>query len=361
MKDNTSATSPPPPFACTFSQTLPELLYQLKITLAVSTYQAGKLTFISAADKDQLIQLPRNFQRPMGLAVAGPKLAVATQYETLILANAPGLASLYPRQKGLYDGFYAPRVTYFTGPVDMHELAWAGDTLWGVNTIFSCLCTIDGDYSFRPRWQPNFITVLAPEVRCHLNGLALADEKPKYVTALARADTKDGWRPEKQRSGILMDVERNEILLKDLPMPHSPRIYDGRLLLLLSATGELVEVDLTQQTYTVLKELNGFVRGMDRYGDYLFVGLSKLRKTSTAFGDLPIAKRSPVCGVVVIHMPTMSIVGHIHYAASVEEVFDVKILPGMVRPGLLGTQRADHQLALALPDTGFWAVAEPTR
>jgi uncharacterized protein (TIGR03032 family) len=358
MNDNVKGAAPPPPFACTFSQTLPELLHQLNISLAVSTYQAGKLVFISAADKDQLIQLPRNFQRPMGLAVSGHKLAVATQHETMILANAPGLAALYPQQKGVYDGFYVPRATYYTGPVDMHEMAWGGDTLWAVNTAFSCLCTIDADFSFKPRWQPDFISELVPEDRCHLNGLVLKDDKPKYVTALAQSDTKEGWRAEKNSGGILMDVENKKILLTDLPMPHSPHFYDGRLLLLLSATGELVEVDLDQKTYTVLKQLDGFVRGMDQHGDYLFVGLSKLRKTSTAFGDMPIAKRSPVCGVVVIHMPSMSIVGHIHYAASVEEVFDVKVLPGQRRPGLLGTQRPDHKLALSLPEGSFWAVPE---
>lgn len=189
--------------------------------------------------------------------------------------------------------------------------------------------------------------------------MAMVDGKPKYVTALARTDTKEGWRPDKQSGGgILMGVDTQEIILDGLPMPHTPKLYDGKLFMLLSATGELVEVDVEKKEYKVLKGLDGFVRGMDRYGDYLFVGLSKLRKSSKAFGDLPIAKRSPFCGIVIIYMPQMSIVGHIKYEASVEEIFDVKVLSGLRRPGILGTMKPDHRLALSLPDGNFWAVAE---
>ena len=64
-----------------------------------------------------------------------------------------------------------------------HEMAWAGEELWIVNTLFSCLCTLRPEYSFVPRWKPPFISALAAEDRCHLNGLAVADGRPRYVTA----------------------------------------------------------------------------------------------------------------------------------------------------------------------------------
>ncbi len=50
--------------------------------------------------------------------------------------------------------------------------------LWVVNTRFSCLRTLHPDYSFVPHWRPSFISGLAAEDRCYLNGLAMVGGKP---------------------------------------------------------------------------------------------------------------------------------------------------------------------------------------
>src|SRR5437588_12620439 len=76
--------------------------------------------------------------------------------------------------------------------------------LWFVNTRFSCLAVRSTLYSFVPTWRPPFVTALAPEDRCHLNGLGLRDGRPRYVTALGRTDTPAGWRDDKKSGGILM-------------------------------------------------------------------------------------------------------------------------------------------------------------
>ena len=91
--------------------------------------------------------------------------------------HAPDIA---PRVEpaGQHDACYLPRSCHVTGNIGVHELAWAGDELWVVNTRFSCLCTLDPDYSFVPRWRPPFVSALAAEDRCHLNGLAVADGGP---------------------------------------------------------------------------------------------------------------------------------------------------------------------------------------
>ena len=147
-----------PPFSCTHSPNLPELLWQLGCTLVISTYQAGKVIFISATSPDDLVQLPRNFQNAMGLAVEGQRLAIATKEEVVVLANAPSLAQSYPRQPGKYDGLYVPRSVYFCDTLDLHDLAWGEEGLWTVNTLFSCLALIDDEFSFRPKWHPPFIS-----------------------------------------------------------------------------------------------------------------------------------------------------------------------------------------------------------
>ena len=124
-----------------------------------------------------------------------------------------------------------------------------------------------------------------------------------------------------------MDVSSGEIVLEGLPMPHSPRVYDGKLYLLLSGTGELVCADPETGRYEVVAQLPGFVRGMARCGDYLFVGLSKLRKSSSTFAALPISDQAVFSGIVVVSLLEGRIVAHLKYETGIEEIYDVQVLP----------------------------------
>ncbi len=305
------------------------------------------------------MQLPRNFAKAMGMAVSGDRLAVATKEEIVVLANSKGLAASYPAQPGTYDGLYLPRATYYCGEIDVHDMVWGADGLYAVNTRFSCLSVIDDFFSFRPIWQPSFITDLTPNDRCHLNGLALEGDKPKYLTALGKSNIPKGWRDRVTNGGLLIDYETQEIIADKLPMPHSPRLIDGKLYVLLSATGELAMVDLNSGNFDVVADLNGFVRGLARFGDYLFLGLSRLRKNSSVFRDLPITQKAVVSGVVVIHHPTLLQVANLQYNASVEEIYDVQVIPNLKRPGIMNTERPDHRLAPATPSDSYWKVDEP--
>lgn len=348
---------PLPPFSCTFSPTAPEILHGLNATIAISTYQAGKVIFISAQDKDHLVQLPRNFEKPMGIAIQDDKLAIATSNTVLVLRNASRMARNYPKQANTYDALYLPRTLYFTGENDIHDLHWAGDKLWAVNTRFSCLATLDDQYSFTSQWKPHFISRSEPTDQCHLNGVAFENDKPKFVTALGATDKPGGWRETKASGGILMDVDSNTILIKGLPMPHSPRIIDDRLYWLHSATGEVVRMG-ANGTYEIVKSLDGFVRGMDRIGDYLFVGLSKLRETSQAFQNLPVSRKSIYSGIVIIYLPKMSLAGFIKYENNVDEIYDVRILPGIKRPGLLNADMHQQIMAITTNQEDYWGVIE---
>lgn len=343
-------------FTCTHSPNLPEILHQLNCTIALSTYQAGKLIFISVASKERLIQLPRSFAKPMGIAVSDSKLAIACQSEVMVFNNARRMAPNYPQQPNTYDALFLPRATYFTGEADIHDLHWVNETLLAVNTRFSCLAIIDHRFSFTPQWRPFFISRMTPDDHCHLNGVAFENGKPKFVTALGQTDTPEGWRANRENGGVVMDVLSNSIVAERLSMPHSPRIYDGNLYLLESSSGDLVRVDPANGKKESVVQLNGFARGMDRAGDFLFIGLSHLRKSSGAFRDLPIAHKSPFCGVVVVHLPSARIVAELKYENSVEEIYDVRLLHGMKRPGLVSPQKAEHRLALTTPEEDYWAV-----
>jgi uncharacterized protein (TIGR03032 family) len=349
----------PAPFACSFTEGIPELLFSLRCTLAISTYQAGKVIFISAKDRNGLIQLPRTFKKPMGIAIEGERMAIATRHEVVVLANNTALAPTLSKQPNTYDALFLPRSIYFTGELDIHDLAFTPNGLIAVTTRFSCISKIDSNFSFTPIWKPKFITELDPRDQCHLNGMALDQHEVKYATALGTSNEPGGWRENKATGGVLLKVNSQEFILKKLPMPHSPRIYEGQLFMLLSGTGELIKVNLATQTYDVVQRLNGFVRGMDKLGDFLFIGLSKLRTTSKAFGDLPIAKKSVFCGIAVVQLSTGRLIGHIQYENSVEEIYDVRAIVGTRRPGILNHYGEDHQTAVTLPNGSYWAQPQP--
>ena len=299
---------------------------QLDISLAVSTYQAGKVVLISPLDENTLIQLPRNFTFAMALGVKGNKLAVATRDEVVVLANDPSLASKYPGQPDTYDNLYVPRTTYHCGRLNIHGFHWDEQGLLAVNTQFSCLSYIDEDYSFRPIWKPPFITELAPEDRCHLNGMAVRNGKPEFVTSLGHGDKALGWKETRPFGGLLMHVESSEIILEKLGMPHTPKFLNGKLYALISATGELIRVDAERRQYDVVTRLDGFVRGMCLVQDYLFVGLSRVRHNHPTEHLLPIAEKAKSAGIAVIHIPSGAIHARLNYRASVEEIFDVEAL-----------------------------------
>ena len=218
------------------------LLASLNVSLAVSTYQAGKLILLRA-DGDKLNTHFRAMQMPMGLALRGNRLAVGAGMQVWQFQNQPEPARLLePADK--HDACFVPRQCHWTGDIRVHEIAFTGDgQLWVVNTRFSCLCTLDGEHSFVPRWRPAFVTALAPEDRCHLNGLAMRDGVPRYVTCLGATDAAGGWRDNKRNGGLLLDVTSGEVMLTGLSMPHSPRWHQERLWLLESGEGGIGHVE----------------------------------------------------------------------------------------------------------------------
>lgn len=373
-----------PPAAVEFHYTQTEsfvaVLQQLGASLLVSTYQANKL-LVARATGDGLSMLVRTFERPMGLAVDARRLTIGTRNQIWFLRNAPDIA---PRLEpaGQHDACFLPRSCHVTGDIGVHELAWAStrgqesgvmgqasavkdhgtaglapdsclltpDELWIVNTRFSCLCTLHADYSFVPRWRPPFVTAFAAEDRCHLNGLAIVDGRPKYVTALGETDTKDGWRAGKPHGGCLIDVPSGTIIARGLSMPHSPRLHEGRLWLLESGTGQLLLVDAASGQWQAVAELPGFARGLAVCGSYAFIGLSKIRATS-AMDGVPLAQRREQlkCGIGVVDLRRGRVSAFLEFQSAVEEIFDVQLLPNLRFPEVLGFQKEAVQHTFVVP------------
>jgi uncharacterized protein (TIGR03032 family) len=326
--------------------------------LAITTYQAGKVAIVSW-DRDvapgRLSLLLREFPKPMGLAVSGRRMALATRNAVFQLANAPLLAPDYLESGPHYDALWLPRVAHFTGDLNVHDLAYGRDDLWLVNTRFSCLSLLSEEFSFQPRWRPKFVSQTAPEDRCHLNGLAIVDGRPKYVTALGESDTPGGWRENKASGGVLIDIESNEIVLRGLAMPHSPRWHDGQLFVLNSGTGELWRLDATNGTHDIVCALPGYLRGLCFVGPFALVGLCQIRERHI-FGGLPVQNNSQSlkCGVAVVDTRSGQMIGLFEFTAGVEEIYEVQFLPGTSRPMILNLDKEATRQAFTAPEFSYW-------
>ncbi len=351
----------PPPFTLQYSSQIPELLHRLNSSLVLSTFQAGKLIFLSPKDENSLVQLPRNFQKPMGFSFdeSYSRLALACKEEIIVFRTSEELAEHYPKSPTTYDTLYMPRATYHSGGLDVHDLHFGKENkLYGVNTLFSCISLFDDHYNFTPVWSPPQITELASEDRCHLNGMAMQGGLPKYATAFNQGNTPQSWRENITTTGVIFDVESSEVIAQGLAMPHSPKLYNNQLYVLQSAKGEISRVDVSNGKVETVAHVGGFVRGMTLIGEYLFVSRSKLRKNSSTFAHLDIPESENNSGIIVLHLPSGSIAGQITYKTSVDEIYDIHALKGYTRPNILNTLTADHKNGIATPKATYWAQTQ---
>jgi uncharacterized protein (TIGR03032 family) len=288
-----------------------------------------------------------NFDQPMGVAVHPQRIAVGARGQVWSLASTPDIAqSVEPA--GAHDACFIARTCQVTGEIHVHDMGFCGDELWVVNTLFSCLATLHPQYSFVPRWRPPFVTAWAAEDRCHLNGMAIADGRPRYATVLGRTDAAGGWRENKAQGGALLSVPDGQVLLDGLSMPHSPRVHAETLWLLDSGRGRLCRFVPGNKQYETVAELPGYTRGLSFFGPYAFVGLSRIRETST-FGGLPIAERKQdlKCGVWIVDCRNGKLAVFFEFQSGVEEIYDVQVLPGIRFPVLSGPNpSADGQNTL---------------
>ena len=214
-----------------------------------------------------------------------------------------------------------------------------------------------------PRWRPPFISALAPEDRCHLNGLCLVEGRPAFVTALGTTDTPGGWRANKKSGGVLLDVPSGEVVARGLSMPHSPRWYDGRLWVLESGSGGFGWIDPATGKYEALTVLPGFTRGLDFCGPLAFIGLSQVRESAVfsgiAIAERPLAERC--CGVWVVNIQTGQTVAFVKFEDAVQEIFAVQVLPGVRHPDVINDQPRVIADSFVVPDEALDLVPGPLR
>ncbi len=339
-------------FEITTSRQFESFLAETGAALALSTYQAGMVLIIGVDPATgRLWIFNRQIERPMGIACDRARLAVAglTQITSFVDGHH-GTPS-----EGA-DPVYVPQVAFFTGDLDAHDLAFdaAGEIVF-VNTLFSCLATVSPTHSFRPLWTPPFISRLAAEDRCHLNGLAMRDGAPAFTTAVAASDIADGWRDNRRDGGVVLDVASNEIVASGLSMPHSPRWRDGRLWLLNAGSGEFGALDLASGVFEPAAFCPGFLRGLAFLGRYAIVGASEPRENRT-FGGLALEERlarenvAPRCGLFVVDTESGDVVHWLRVEGVVTELFDIAVIPKAQKPQMVGFKSDEIRRVVSMSD-----------
>ncbi len=320
------------------SRGLAEWLAVNSLSLALTSYQTGQLILVGTLPGGRLSVHERNFVRAMGLCATSQRLYLATIAQIWRLDNV-----LRPGQRANenFDRLYVPRSASTTGDIDTHEIAVDSDgQLVFVNTKYSCLATLSDTHSFKPLWKPKHISRLAPEDRCHLNGLAMDKGKPRYVTAVSRSDVVDGWRERRGQGGVVIDVTDDRVVSDDLSMPHSPRLANDALWVLDSGRGNLCRVDQTTGRREPVAFCPGFMRGLSFWRHFAAIGTS-LPRESTFKGlelDAAIAARDsePRCGLWIVDTRNGDIAHWLRFDGGIRELFDVSFVPNVRTPMCVG-------------------------
>jgi uncharacterized protein (TIGR03032 family) len=352
----------PPPLDVTCSRQFIPWLQEHRLSLAFTTYQAAKLFLVGLQPNGRLSLHKRTIPRCMGMTAHGNSLWVSSLWQLWRFEN---IVERGESQDG-FDRVYVPQVGYITGDIDIHDMAVDRDgRLVFVNTLFACLATVSETHSFWPLWKPSFVSRLAAEDRCHLNGLAMRDGVQAYATSVSEGDVADGWRDFRRDGGVVIDVSADEIVARGLSMPHSPRWYSGRLWLHNSGTGEFGWVDLATSRFEPVCFLPGYLRGLDFVGDFAVVGLSKPRKNREFNGlelqDRLAAKKAvPRCAIVIVDLRSGDAVHWLRMDGAVEELYDVSVLPDCRRPMAIGFVSDEIRRVFRTPLLDEFGAAEST-
>jgi uncharacterized protein (TIGR03032 family) len=369
-KEIGTAAAPAPAFEMHASRHIAAFLAAQGASLAVTTYQAGKLLLIGTKPDGSLSLFERSLPRCMGLGVFPGGLDVTTLSQLWRFRNVLDGSAPPPARYADHDALYAPRQAWVTGDCDVHDIVHGPDGRpIFANTLFSCLATVAEDASFAPLWQPRCVSRLAAEDRCHLNGIAAdAEGRPRYVTLVGPSDVADGWRDHRRDGGQVIEVESGEVVATGLSMPHSPRLHDGTLYVLDSGNGQFGRIDLAAGRFEPIAFCPGYARGLGFVGGMAAIGLSLPRESGTFSGlalDAALASRGAEarCGVMLVDLRTGDAPHWLRFGGVVRELYDVAVLPGVRRPAAIGFRDGDirHVITVGAWRDGVLGATQGTR
>lgn len=330
------------PFHLTYSAGLIAWMARHNVSLAFTTYTAGKALLIGPGMNGNVAVAERNFGHAMAMRATDTGLCLSTKHQVWHFENGLDAGT----QLDGWDRIYMPRRCDVTGAVDVHDIHIDkhGRLLVAV-TLYNCLAELDGKGSFSPLWRPPFIDRIVNEDRCHFNGFCLEDGEAAYATVIGPTNEVGAWRNHRADGGMVIDMRNDRILLENLAMPHTPRMYNGELYILEAGSGWFGRVNRESGEFEQLTWCPGFLRGLSFHGDFAVIGLSKPR--NKIFSGLPLDElltergQAPECAIYVVRLSTGEICHKLEITGSVEEIYDTAVLVGTRQPLLVGMEGAE--------------------
>lgn len=344
----------PRDYSIVFDDELPKILFEKKISLVLSTYQAGRLMVIGSLDGMNLHQIPVGFKKPMGLVVQDNKLAVATLDSIYFFSNREDVAKTIRLNEKNFDTVFLQRAKYNTSTLDVHDISFGKGMLWGVNTMFSCISVFDINHTFIPKWKPPFISSLVPEDRCHLNSMVMEDGLPSYVSMLSMTDEKEGWRKDVMNTGAIMTVPHGQVVAEGLSLPHSLIDAGDYIYFLESGKGTLNRIDKKTREQEVIYDFQRFVRGFKRLNNLFFVSYSALRESSKTFKAISFDNPTDKAGIIVFDIDKGQVLAHLEYENDVKEIYDIELFDGYLKPAIVNENQDHYNDIITFPKNVFW-------
>lgn len=305
--------------------------------LVVSSYSTAHVFTIGLDDKGEITNWFTNICRAMGINYS-------KETENLIISNVGNIivykdkGALKNSQFGVFDTNFIPQVGYFSGDVDVHDVCETkSGEIYYISALFSCICQPTNNGSFKPYWLPPWIDKYAAEDRCHLNGLCLVDDVPRYVTSACQGNSMGSWKHSGQKGkGIVYDIVEDRVVCSELLNPHSPRWYRDKLWVMESGTGYFGYVDLEKEEFVKCAFIPAFLRGLDFIDNFAVIAGS-LPRHDPAFGELPIGKEiedrglDPTCGIWILNLDSFDLEHQLYFNPPVKELYDIAVIPSSKR------------------------------
>jgi uncharacterized protein (TIGR03032 family) len=336
----------------TCSRGFADWLISNRCSIAFTSYQTGELFLIGVLPDGRISFHQRHFVRAMGLHATAQRLYLASIFQVWRMENVlrPGEIA-----NDGFDRLYVPRNAQVTGDLDIHEMGVEPDgRVVFVNTLYSCLSVFSRTDSFKPIWKPKFISKLAAEDRCHLNGLAMENGAARYVSVVCKSDVVHGWQDRKSSGGSIIDITDDRVVTDKLSMPHSPRVYQDQLWALDSGRGYLVRVDRFNGKLEQVAFCPGFMRGLSFRNKYAVVGLSLPRYTNfeglELDGELKKRDAEPRAGLNIVDTTTGDVVQWLRLEGHITETFDVAVIPEVRCPMAIGLMSPEIRTHLTIEE-----------
>lgn len=334
-------------FSVKYCERFAPLLKAMNASLLLSSYSANSLVVLSSSDGVEIQVTSVFVPRLLGIALNAKQdeltLAAYGQLLQYRRVENPSAHKALNEVAKNSDTIFVPSSSVVTGFLNTHDMVYTADNLLFVNSSFSCIAAVRAGKSFAPIWQPPFISELKPEDRCHLNGMALENGQPAFISSFTTSDKPNSWRSKNSFTGIIMRVMDNQIVADGLSLPHTPRLHQGKLYFCESGAGKLWCIDnpyadnREEMRLTCVGEYPGFTRGLKCLGDLALLGLSRLRPAkdgSERNTDMPLLNKLDdiASGVLAIDLRSGEVVAQLQFSDDVAQIYDLELLADSVNP-----------------------------